>query len=391
MTNFSSQSQHFLVSILETVLVEIAPFGTKQVMPEPPATNRTYALSRFAYIHSQAGQMVLESPLADCRVILHDRRSSAILHALSAPQTLTQLSNQFTDIPQPILLTLLSWLLGANFLTIVDSDGIEQEKLSLQLWEFHDLLFHARSRLGRHNYPYGKSDIYLDKIQPLPAVKPSNSLLTIPLYQPDIEALIDRDLPFTQMMEQRQSHRQQGKQPITAAQLGEFLYRTARIRSIETTESVAYEFSDRPYPSGGACYELELYLAINACEGIESGFYHYCPKEHLLRRLSGLTVAVYQLSCQAAIESGLPQILIIFTARFPRVTWKYRSLAYALILKHVGVLYQSMYLVATAMELAACAIGGGNSDLFAQATGIDYLEETSVGEFVIGSKLEVNS
>ncbi|MCY7336507.1 MAG: SagB family peptide dehydrogenase [Chamaesiphon sp.] len=391
MSDLSNQKQHFVISISGTTLVEIAPFGTKIVTPNPLATNQIYTLSRFAYIHTQSRQMVLESPLAHCRVILHDRRSIAILHALSSPQTLTQLSDQFADIPQAIVTTLLSWLLGAKFLTISDKDGTQQEEPSLQLWEFHDLLFHARSRLGRHNYPYGKNNPHLGKIEPLPAAKPSNSLPTIPLYQPNIQVLIDRDLPFTQIMEQRRSHRQQGKQPITVEQLGEFLYRTARIRSIETNESVEYQFSDRPYPSGGACYELELYLAINACQGIEPGLYHYCPREHLLRQLSGFTAAVYQLSCQAAIESGLPQILIILTARFPRVNWKYRSLAYALILKHVGVLYQSMYLVATAMELAPCAIGGGNSDLFAQATGINYLDETSIGEFILGSKLEITS
>jgi oxazoline/thiazoline dehydrogenase len=387
MSNLSNQEQHFAISILETTLVEIAPFGTTLVTPDRLAKNQIYTLSRFAYIHTQHGQMVLESPLAHCRIVLHDRRSIAILHALGSPQTLTQLSNQFADLPQAIVTTLLSWLLGAKFLTVSDKDGTQQEEPSLQLWEFHDLLFHARSRLGRHNYPYGKSDSHVGKIEPLPVVKPPNSLPTIPLYQPNIEVLIDRDLPFTQVMEQRRSHRKHGKQPITIAQLGEFLYRTARIRSIETNESVGYEFSDRPYPSGGACYELELYLAINACQGIEPGLYHYCPREHLLRQLSGYTVAVYQLSCQAAIESGLPQILIIFTARFPRVTWKYHSLAYALILKHVGVLYQSMYLVSTAMELAPCAIGGGNSDLFTQATGTNYLDETSIGEFVLGSKL----
>jgi len=61
-------------------------------------------------------------------------------------------------------------------------------------------------------------------------------------------------------------------------------------------------------------------------------------------------------------------------------------MAYSLILKNVGVLYQTMYLVATAMDLAPCAIGGGDSDLFARAAGLDYDSETSVGEFLIGSK-----
>jgi hypothetical protein len=44
-----------------------------------------------------------------------------------------------------------------------------------------------------------------------------------------------------------------------------------------------------------------------------------------------------------------------------------------------------MYLVATAMGFAPCALGGGNSDVFAEAAGTDYYAESSVGEFVLGS------
>ena len=386
MSDSSTKEQSFTISIAGETLAQIAPFGTNKVTPVPLVANQIYTLSRFAYLHTQNGQMVLESPLAHCRVILHDGRSIAILHALAAPQTLTQLSDRLLDLPQDIITTFLSWLLGEKFLTVTDAEnGTLEEEPSLQLWEFHDLLFHARSRLGRHNYPCGKSNLHLGKIQPLPAVKPSNSPTRIPLYQPNIEVLMDCDLPFTRVIEQRRSQRQQGKQPITVEQLGEFLYRTARVRSIETNASVEYEFSDRPYPSGGACFELELYLAIDACQGIEPGLYHYCPKEHFLSRSSGYTSTVSNLAERAATGSGLPQVLIILAARFPRVTGKYRSIAYALTLKHVGVLYQSMYLVATAMGLAACAIGGGDSDLFAKATGIDYLVENSVGELIVGS------
>ena len=52
----------------------------------------------------------------------------------------------------------------------------------------------------------------------------------------------------------------------------------------------------------------------------------------------------------------------------------------------VGALYQTMYLVGTAMGLAPCGLGGGHSDLFTQAAGTNYLEETSVGEFILGSR-----
>jgi len=88
----------------------------------------------------------------------------------------------------------------------------------------------------------------------------------------------------------------------------------------------------------------------------------------------------------AADEQGVPQVLIILTARFQRVSWKYNAMAYALVLKDVGVLYQTMYLVATAMGLAPCALGGGDSDLFAAVAGTNYYAETSVGEFILGSK-----
>ena len=51
-----------------------------------------------------------------------------------------------------------------------------------------------------------------------------------------------------------------------------------------------------------------------------------------------------------------PQVLIIVTARFGRISWKYSSIAYALILKDVGVLIQTFYLMATDIGLGGCAI-----------------------------------
>ncbi len=79
-------------------------------------------------------------------------------------------------------------------------------------------------------------------------------------------------------------------------------------------------------------------------------------------------------------------MVLVLASRFPRLAWKYASLAYALTLKHVGVVYQTMYLAATAMGLAPCALGGGDSDLFARAAGVDYYGETSVGECLRGSR-----
>jgi SagB-type dehydrogenase family enzyme len=89
---------------------------------------------------------------------------------------------------------------------------------------------------------------------------------------------------------------------------------------------------------------------------------------------------------RATGESNPPQLVITLAARFQRISWKYQGIAYQLILKDVGVLFAMMYLVATAMKLAPCALGLGDSDYFAHLSGTHYLQETSVGEFALGSQ-----
>src|SRR5690606_11670598 len=109
---------------------------------------------------------------------------------------------------------------------------------------------------------------------------------------------------------------------------------------------------------------------------------------HRLHLVRGDDERVQQLVQGAghASRSSDPQVLIILAARFARMRWKYEAIAYALTLKGAGALSQPMYLVVTAMGLAPTAIGSGNSDLFAEAAGTNYYEETSVAEFLLGTR-----
>jgi oxazoline/thiazoline dehydrogenase len=164
------------------------------------------------------------------------------------------------------------------------------------------------------------------------------------------------------------------------------LYRSARVKEI--LKGSTYDTTRRVYPSAGASYTLEIYPVVHHCEGLESGFYHYCPHRHVLEKLTAQEGLVDHLLQEAVLYTGnkvtTPQVLLLITSRFGRILWKYDGTALSLILKDVGGLFQTMYLVATAMRLAPCAIGVGNSDIFAQATRIDYYAETSVGEFLLG-------
>jgi oxazoline/thiazoline dehydrogenase len=341
--------------------------------------DRYYILSRFAYCHRVEDRWILESPLGHAPVILQDIREIAVLFLLTDPHRSIDIPTKVPGVTKKDALQLFDLFYKAGALSVVDekNDALDQ-------WEFHDLLFHARSRTGRHSNPYGKTDRFVGKIKPPAAVKPQMSGTKIDLYKPDIDQLYRADVPFTRVVEARQSKREHGKSAITKRELGEFLYRSARVRKTFAVKGL--EFTNRVYPSSGASYELELYLAISRCNGLASGLYHYSPVKHQLSRLSSRTKSVNTLlkSAASTANTNIPQILVIVSARFPRMMWRYQSIAYSAILKDVGVLYQTFYLVATAMGLSACALGVGNSDLFAEAAGTNYYEETSVGEFILG-------
>jgi oxazoline/thiazoline dehydrogenase len=369
-------------------VTSLSPCSFRPVVPD-----RRYQLSRFAYTRRAGTEMVLESPLDHSRVVLHDWRAAALVHALAQPGPV-----QIPGLGAEAVVKVMTLLLNAEILFEVDRDGstFEERDPALQCWEFHDLIFHARSRLGRHEGPYGATYRFVGSLDPPPALKAKMSTDVIDLHRPDLERLSRDDAPLTLVQERRRSIRKYGSPPISVRQLGEFLYRVGRVkalhqRSVSTAEGlIPMDFAPRPYPGGGALNELELYVTANACSGLAPGLYHYDADDHRLERLIADEAAVDKLLGDASGSTTIPrgelQVLITIAARFQRLSWKYAAMAYAVILKDVGVVYQTMYLVATAMGLAPCGVGGGDSDSFAWAAGTDYFAETSVGEFLLGSR-----
>jgi SagB-type dehydrogenase family enzyme len=255
--------------------------------------------------------------------------------------------------------------------------------------EVADVLLHAASRGGLTDQPIGGTYPHLDTLPPAPAVAPVRAGAPVPLPRPDGDALRAGDPTLAAVMEDRRSIRAFGAEPVTLAQLGEFLWRTARVRSVRPpTEAMPYELSDRPYPSGGGVHDLEVYLTVLRCTGLSPGIWHYEPVEHALSRVSTDHRAVVRMLADAHRATGggsAPQVLLTLASRFDRVAWKYRGIAYALTLKNVGVLYATMQLAATAMGLGGCPLGTGNAAVFAEVTGCDVVAESSVGEFLLGS------
>jgi SagB-type dehydrogenase family enzyme len=390
--------QHQMMYIYAGREDKVMPLGT--LIPISPyfqhrwvtiQTDQSYRMSRFAYVRrDDDGFNYLESPLSHTRLRLDHAVAASAIYQLSTAITPCKLAQILPEDDIDNIISVLALLVMGNFASPTTDEGrlSEEENKALMHWEFHDLLFHTRSRVGRHDNGLGGTYRFLHRIPPQPAVKQTQWPATIPLPRPDMEKVRAVDPSLTAVMEARSSIRDYGDSPMTIAQLGEFLYRVARIKEIYNRGEMD-ELTKRPYPSAGASYEMEFYLTIDRCKGLTPGFYWYDPLNHALAFIQEPNKNTERLLLDAQQSAGCPyrpQVLITLAARFQRVSWKYQSIAYALILKNVGVIYSTMYLVATAMGLAPCALGVGDSDRFTKLSGSDYLKETSVGEFALGSK-----
>jgi len=354
---------------------------------------RPYALSRFAYLRRRGEDLVLESPLAGASFRLCDARVASALARLATPQTLAELRSA-PDFPGEEFLALL---VDCRFTLAIDpAKGLRASEGDddLALWEFHDLLFHVRSTNGRHANPTGGLYAHAHRIPQPPVVRPAWPGPAIELAK-----IADAgDSALAAMLRRRRSERVfDDARPITLAEVARFLDGAARIVSrhrVSEGEGEGMEVAARPYPSGGASYELELYLAVDKCAGLARGFYHYDADRHAL-----VAIGATERQLGAIIDDGQfamgaptrPQIMITMSARFGRVSWKYSGFAYSLVLKHVGVVMQTLYLMATEMELGACAIGVGDIDLFSRMTGLPFHVEGAVGQMAIGRAAQDSS
>lgn len=197
----------------------------------------------------------------------------------------------------------------------------------------------------------------------------------VPLPAPALE----NPRPTLRAIEARRSIRAYTGPPMTRQELSTLLYSTDGIN----LERGGLQL--RAAPSAGALYPIETYVLVHDVADLAPGLYHYAVRAHALEQLR-----VEDLR-QTSVRLGLMQgflgeghVVIVLTAIFQRLRWRYRRRSYRYALLEAGHLGQNVYLAATAMGFGTCAVGafldGGLNDLL----GVDGREEAALYMLPVG-------
>lgn len=377
------------VQVGDRPLLDLLPTGLgRGSLPEtrPHTPGAHHRLSRFATLQPERDLLVAASSLSTLAVGCADAALGAVLAAAArgvGPETVART----LGVPPEVATRVLDELVTARILVTDAEFAAEHDDAPLAYWSPEELRLHQRSRVGRHVLPVGGTYRLRDRFAPQPLRRRYDGDRAVELPVPDLTTIVKADPPFSQVVGDRRSVREHDEAaPLTVHRLAEFLYRAQHTTA--AGEAGGQEVGHRPYPGGGGVYELEVYPLVARCAGLDPGLYHYDPVGHRLEPVAGWGPAADRLLGYARAAGAMlrpPQTVLVVTARVQRLMWKYEGMSYAMILKDAGVLTHQMYLVATAMGLAPCALGAGDSHAFAELSGLDPLVEPSVADFLLGA------
>ncbi|MDP2323824.1 MAG: SagB/ThcOx family dehydrogenase [Gammaproteobacteria bacterium] len=172
--------------------------------------------------------------------------------------------------------------------------------------------------------------------------------------QPGLPASLPEPAPATtgtlgNLLRQRRSWRQFGRDPLSLAATGELLW---------ATQGVTGADGRRVTPSAGGLYPLEVLLIAGHIAGLVAGLYRYQPAKHALvpvaegdhrQALAAASWGQDFLADAAAI--------VVIAAINRRTTAKYRQRGIRYVHMEAGHAAQNLYLMATALGLRTVVVG----------------------------------
>lgn len=171
---------------------------------------------------------------------------------------------------------------------------------------------------------------------------------------------------FDSIMHRRTSRDFANSRIINKRELSTILYGAAITSGLHND---AQQNSLRAYPSAGARYPLEIYVILLRSMDLRKGIYHYHVRTHSLEYLwSCATHSLLDCFLRQSFVSKATAIIIVSSV-MNRTTIKYSDRGYRFALFEAGHVMQNFSLIAEALKIKLCALGG-----FVDSKVVDLLE-----------------
>jgi SagB-type dehydrogenase family enzyme len=144
--------------------------------------------------------------------------------------------------------------------------------------------------------------------------------------------------------------------------------------------------NERPFPSAGGRYPLELYALVYQVAGLSEGVYHYQPAAHALELL-GAPPSAETLPSVFLEQPYLSRVgaLIILTAVPSRILYRYGERGYRYLMIEAGHVGQNFALLSAALNLGCLSLGGFFDDDISSSLGLHPEYEVPVYALAVGT------
>ncbi|MEM8960175.1 MAG: SagB/ThcOx family dehydrogenase [Acidobacteriota bacterium] len=201
--------------------------------------------------------------------------------------------------------------------------------------------------------------------------------------QVELPAPAPLDSRLDEVLARRFSCRHFGGDPVSLATLATWLLHSYGWHGLFTLGELP--IPDRPVPSGGGAFPLEVYLFVRRADGLERGLYHVDAEQRVLARLRGplpwAKVTEMFLGQTSVAECD---VVAVITAVVHRTLARYGERGYRFLWMEAGHLAQNLLLTATACDLGGLPIAGFYDQQLAASLDVDPTREVPLYAVALG-------
>jgi SagB-type dehydrogenase family enzyme len=235
-----------------------------------------------------------------------------------------------------------------------------------EFWSTPELIVQQMSAAGS-----SRDIVDLDKV-PEPLRFHDGPSIKLPVPSSDQEAMVSLRAVF----ERRKSTRTFSNAQLALADMSA-LIECLRLRHIDETTGAVFG----RIPSSGARRPWDVYALVLNVADLTPGCYHVSGTDLGLVRLPHAAPLIDWLGRVKPPEQPAVALLIVTT--FRRTMWKYQGFGLSLVDRDVGCVLQSLYLSATALNLAGYAVAA-IPGVHPGMLRLDPIQHALAGAFLVG-------